>query len=254
VSVLRIAGLEASVDGTVILHGIDLEVSSGEVHVVMGPNGAGKSTLSNIIMGHPAYTVTAGSITLDGRELVGTPPHERAEAGLFLAQQDPTEIPGVRIGDLLAASAVTSSIPADERQSRLSDEATRLGVPLELIGRSVNADASGGQKKRLETLQLVLFRPKIAILDELDSGLDVDALRDVASRVHAEVVAPSGGAEPLGVLVVTHYSRIFEALEPDFVHVLVGGRIVESGGNEVAAELEAHGYAHYITEDAPSIG
>jgi Fe-S cluster assembly ATP-binding protein len=246
VSTLVVSGLEASIDDRQILFGIDLEVHSGEVHIVMGPNGAGKSTLGNVLMGHPSYTVLGGSVTLDGRELVGLPTFERAEAGLFLIQQDPIEVPGVRIEDLLAFSEQTSAIPPVERRRRLLAEAGRIGVPTELLDRSVNTDASGGQKKRLETLQLALFAPRIAVLDEIDSGLDVDALRDVAARVHAEVAAPRDGEPPLGVLAITHYSRIFEALQPEFVHVLVAGRIVESGGVELAAELEADGYARFV--------
>jgi Fe-S cluster assembly ATP-binding protein len=247
-SSLKIAGLEAGIDNRPILFGIDLEIRSGEVHVIMGPNGAGKSTLSNVLMGHPAYSVTAGSILLDDQELVGLPTYKRAEAGLFLAQQDPIEVPGVRIEDLLASSALTSALTPSDRRARLVTEAKRIGVPLELMDRSVNADASGGQKKRLETLQLALFEPRIAILDELDSGLDVDALRDVASRVYEEVTNPTSDREPLGVLAITHYSRIFEELHPEFIHVLVNGHIVESGGIELAAELEANGYARFIPE------
>jgi Fe-S cluster assembly ATP-binding protein len=251
-SALEITGLEAGIDDRQILFGIDLEIRSGEVHVVMGPNGAGKSTLSNVLMGHPSYVVTAGSILLDGEELVGLPTYRRAELGLFLAQQDPIEVPGVRIEDLLSASTRTASLTPQERRSRLVAEAERIGVPLELMDRSVNADASGGQKKRLETLQLALFAPRIAILDELDSGLDVDALRDVAARVYDEVVSPADDRDPLGVLAITHYSRIFEELHPQFVHVLVNGRIVESGGLELAAELEANGYGRFIEEKAAS--
>ncbi len=253
-SSLKITGLEAGIDDRQILFGIDLEIKSGEVHVIMGPNGAGKSTLSNVLMGHPSYSVTSGSILLDGQELVDLPTYQRAEAGLFLAQQDPIEVPGVRIEDLLAASTRTSSLAPSDRRARLMAEAERIGVPLELMDRSVNADASGGQKKRLETLQLALFAPRIAILDEIDSGLDVDALRDVASRVHEEVINPKSGREPLGVVAITHYSRIFEELHPEFVHVLVNGRIVESGGLDLAAELEANGYARFIPEQAASTG
>jgi Fe-S cluster assembly ATP-binding protein len=254
-STLTITGLEAGIEGRQILFGIDLSIRSGEVHVIMGPNGAGKSTLSNVLMGHREYTVIGGSIDLDGQELVGMPTYQRAEAGLFLAQQDPIEVPGVRIEDILGASIKTSGIAPGERSDRIRAEADRIGVPVELLARSVNADASGGQKKRLETLLLALFSPKFAILDELDSGLDVDALRDVAKRVHDEVVDSQGSNAPLGVLAITHYSRIFEELHPQFVHVLVDGRIVESGGLELAAELEADGYARFTGAPAsmPSI-
>ncbi len=250
VHTLKISGLEAGIGDRQILFGIDLEVRSGEVHAVMGPNGAGKSTLGNVLMGHPSYTVTAGSITLDGVELVGMPTYRRAEAGLFLAQQEPIEVPGVRIADLLASSEVTGALPPQERRARMLAEAARIGVPPELVDRSVNADASGGQKKRLETLQLALFSPKIAVLDELDSGLDVDALEDVASRVYSEVTDPADGRSALGVLVVTHYRRIFAELPPGYVHVLVDGRIVESGGPELAVELEADGYGKFTAARA----
>ena len=249
---LVVRGLEVAVDHRQILFGIDLEVRSGEVHVVMGPNGAGKSTLGNVLMGHPGYSVLGGSITLDGTELVGLPPHERAAAGLFLAQQDPVEVPGVRIADVVAASVRTEELGAGEQAARIAGEAERLGVADELVQRSVNADASGGQKKRLETLQLALFRPAVAILDELDSGLDVDALRDVAARVRRAVTEPEPGADPLGVLAITHYQRIFAGIRPDRVHVLVGGRVIESGGAELAARIEAEGYGRYVEATPPS--
>ena len=236
---LEIRGLEASVEGKQILFGVDLTVSSGEVHAVMGPNGAGKSTLSAVIMGKPGYEVTAGSITLDGVDVLAMPTWQRASLGLHLIMQYPTEVPGVMLDDVLAEALVARGRSANGLDALLRAEAARIGFSAELLHRPLNVDLSGGEKKRNETLQLAVLEPKIAVLDELDSGLDIDALRDCARRVEA---ASNAG---LGVLAITHYSRLFEELRPDVVHILVRGRVVASGGPELAEELERDGYANY---------
>jgi Fe-S cluster assembly ATP-binding protein len=236
VSVLRIEDLRASVAGHEILRGIDLEVRSGEVHALMGPNGSGKSTLSHVLMGRDDYDVTGGSVTIDGEELLGLPTFERAARGLFLAMQYPVEVPGVRLGDLLEAAVRGQGGDAADLASRIDAEATRLGVARQFLERGVNVEFSGGEQKRVETLQLAVLAPRFAVLDEIDSGLDVDALRDVARRI--EAMTPEG----LGVLAITHYARVLHELPADRVHVLMGGRIVASGGPELAAKLEETGY------------
>jgi Fe-S cluster assembly ATP-binding protein len=229
VSVLEIQGLRVAVQGTEILRGVDLTLQSGEVHALMGPNGSGKSTLSHAIMGRPDYEVLEGSVRLDGEELLGRPTWQRAERGLFLSHQYPVEIDGVRIADLLDAAGVDAA--------RLPSEAARLHVADEFLARGVNVEFSGGEQKRAETLQLALIRPRFAILDEIDSGLDVDALRDVARRIEAMT-----SEDDLGVLAITHYARLLTELRPDRVHVFMAGRIVTSGGPELADELERDGY------------
>jgi len=237
---LEIRDLHVSVGSTQILNGITLTIKSGEVHAVMGPNGAGKSTLSAAIMGKPGYTVTSGSILLDGKDVLAMPTWKRAVAGLHLVMQYPTEVPGVKLSEVLseALTARNSSLP--NLNKTINEEATRISFDTELVNRAVNVDFSGGEKKRNETLQLAVLKPKIAILDELDSGLDIDALRDCAKRVE-----DATNEDQLGVLVITHYSRLFEELKPDFVHILAKGRIVKSGGPELADELERDGYAAY---------
>jgi Fe-S cluster assembly ATP-binding protein len=251
VSRLVISDLVASVAGETILHGVNLEVQSGEVHAIMGPNGAGKSTLSGVLMGHPAYSVISGSVTLDGTELLGMPTWKRAAAGLFLAPQDSTEIPGVRLVDVLREAARARGASFDDLAAILESEASDIGVAQGIANRALNTDASGGEKRRLETLQLAMLQPKIAILDELDSGLDVDALRDVSRRVQMAVRSPSRGAQALGVIAITHYRRLLEVLVPDVVHVLVRGEIVATGGRELVDELERDGYAAYLGDAAP---
>jgi Fe-S cluster assembly ATP-binding protein len=235
-SVLRVADLHVSVDGHEILRGVDLEVGSGEVHAIMGPNGSGKSTLSHALMGRADYEVTRGSVTIDGEELLGRATWERAAAGLFLAMQYPVEVPGVKVDDLLRFG-LQSRGEAGEVGDRVQAEAQRLGVRTALLERGVNDEFSGGEKKRSETLQLAVLRPKFAVLDEIDSGLDVDALRDVSRRVEAMT-----HDDNLGVLAITHYARLLTELRPDRVHVMLGGRIVQSGGPELADRLEQTGY------------
>jgi Fe-S cluster assembly ATP-binding protein len=243
VSTLRISGLHATVAGQEILRGVDLEVGSGEVHALMGPNGSGKSTLSHVLMGREEYTVTAGSITIDGVELVGLPTHERAARGLFLALQYPVELPGVRLGDFLEAAIRGQGREPAGLDELVTLEAARLGVAQQFLDRGVNLEFSGGEQKRAETLQLAVLKPKFAVLDEIDSGLDVDALRDVARRVEAMTTE-----DDLGVLAITHYARLLDELRPDVVHVLMGGRVVASGGPELAQKLEQTGYEGLAAE------
>jgi Fe-S cluster assembly ATP-binding protein len=244
VSRLEIEGLVASVAGKQILNGVDLVIESGEVHAVMGPNGAGKSTLSAVVMGKSGYEVSAGSVRLDGVEMLGRPTWERAAAGLHLVMQYPTEVPGVSLESALTEALSTRGRATTDLHERLVLEAARIGFDERFLERPLNVDLSGGEKKRNETLQLALLEPKFAILDELDSGLDVDALRDCARRV-MDLVTETG----LGALVITHYSRLLEDLRPSRVHILVKGRIVESGGPELADVLERDGYAAFTTPD-----
>ena len=234
---LEIRDLHANAGDTQILNGINLTVRSGEVHAVMGPNGAGKSTLSAVIMGKPGYTVTEGSIMLNGSDIVAMPTWQRALAGLHLVMQYPTEIPGVGIDELLSEALTERGLDPAKLTARIAGEATRIGLDEALIHRAVNVDFSGGEKKRNETLQLAVLEPRIVVLDELDSGLDIDALRDCARRVEDLT-----NERNLGVLVITHYSRIFADLKPNFVHILAKGRIVASGGPELADQLERDGY------------
>jgi len=242
-SVLRISGLRARVAGAEreILQGIDLEVRGGEVHAVMGPNGSGKSTLSHVLMGHPEYEVIEGSVTLDGTELLVLPTWKRAQAGLYLAMQYPIEVPGVSLEDVMTEAFVAAG-RADSAEVRplVAAEAKRIGFDERFLSRPMNVDLSGGEKKRNETLQLGVLKPRIAVLDEIDSGLDVDALRAVARRIEAAT-----NEDGLGVLAITHYNRLLHELKPDVVHVLSKGRIVKTGGPELAAELERTGYAAY---------
>ena len=237
---LEIKNLAVSVSGSQILNDVSLTIKSGEVHAVMGPNGAGKSTLSAALMGKPGYVVTGGSVKLDGVDILALPTWQRATAGLHLIMQYPTEIPGVMLQDALSAALDTRKRDTTNLRSLIATEANRISFDTELVDRAVNVDFSGGEKKRNETVQLAVLQPKIAILDELDSGLDIDALRDCAQRVEDATREMN-----LGVLVITHYSRLFEQLKPDFVHILTNGRIVKSAGPELADELEVTGYAAY---------
>ena len=246
-SVLEVRGLRAKVSGgQEILRGVDLTVRSGEVHAVMGPNGSGKSTLSHVVMGGPGYEVTAGSVTLDGQELLGLPSWKRAQAGLFLAMQYPTEVPGVSLEDALGEAFAARGLDRRDVHELVAAEAARIGFDERFLSRPLNVDLSGGEKKRNETLQLGVLRPRFAVLDEIDSGLDVDALRAVARRIEAAT-----NEAGLGVLAITHYNRLLHELHPDVVHVMARGRIVRTGGPELAAELERTGYGAYA--DDPSV-
>jgi Fe-S cluster assembly ATP-binding protein len=226
-----------------ILKGVDLTIKAGETHAIMGPNGSGKSTLSYAIAGHPKYTITSGTVTLDGEDVLEMSVDERARAGLFLAMQYPVEVPGVSMSNFLrtAATAVRGEAPklrnwVKEVKGAMAD----LDIDPAFAERSVNEGFSGGEKKRHEILQLGLLQPKIAILDETDSGLDVDALRVVSEGVNRYKASGE-----VGVMLITHYTRILKYISPDFVHVFAGGRIVESGGPELANVLEAEGYVKY---------
>jgi Fe-S cluster assembly ATP-binding protein len=246
-SVLRISGLRAGIPGREILRGVDLEVTSGEVHAVMGPNGSGKSTLSHVLSGRPGYEVLGGSVTLDGVELLGLPAYERAHAGLFIAHQYPVEVPGVSLQDALGEGLRAAGRDAGQVRELVLAEAARIGFDARFLDRPLNVDLSGGERKRNETLQLAVLGPKIAVLDEIDSGLDVDALRAVSRRIEAAT-----SEDGLGVLAITHYTRLLAELRPDVVHVLSRGRIVRTGGPELAAELEDTGYAAYGGDEADS--
>jgi len=249
VNTLKISDLHASVDvegGTKeILRGVSLTLDSGSVQAVMGPNGSGKSTLAYVIAGHPKYTVTSGSITLDGVDVLGMSVDERARAGLFLAMQYPVEIPGVSVSNFLrtAATSVRGEAPKlREWIKEVKEAMASLQMDPAFSERNVNEGFSGGEKKRHEVLQLALLKPKFAILDETDSGLDVDALRTVSEGVNA-----FHATSDAGILLITHYTRILRYITPDVVHVFVDGRIVESGGPALADELEAQGYERFVS-------
>ena len=248
-SVLRIEGLTASVGGIDILHGIDLEIRPGEVHAIMGPNGSGKSTLAHVLMGRPGYEVTGGSVTLDGVDLLALPTWERARAGLFLALQHPTEVPGVSLESVVAEAARADGRSTEGIYELLVTEAARIGFDERFLARALNVDLSGGEKKRNETLMLGSLRRRYAVLDEIDSGLDVDALAAVARRIQAATEE-----DGLGVLAITHFGRFLEVLEPDRVHVLARGRIQVVGGPELAERLEAEGYVGVLAEAGESVG
>ena len=240
---LRVA-VEAE-DGTKeILRGVNLTVNSGETHAIMGPNGSGKSTLAYSIAGHPKYTITGGTVHLDGKDILEMSVDERAKAGLFLAMQYPVEVPGVSVTNFLrtAATAIRGEAPKVRTWvNEVKDAMKDLAIDSSFAERSVNEGFSGGEKKRHEILQLELLKPKIAILDETDSGLDVDALRIVSEGVNR-----AKEKNNLGVLLITHYTRILRYIKPDFVHVFAGGKIVEEGGPELADRLEEKGYAQYV--------
>ena len=242
---LEVRGLHASVEGKEILKGIDLVVPQGEVHAIMGPNGSGKSTLANVIMGRPSYTVTAGQIVFKGQEITKLRPDQRAQLGLFLAFQYPTEIPGVSVVNFLR-SAYTSvkgeKVSALAFRKRLKEKMAMLGVEDQMVARYVNQGFSGGEKKKNEVLQLAVLEPDIAILDETDSGLDIDSLKAVAEGVQ-RLIGPD-----LGVLLITHYQRILNYITPDRIHVMMDGRIVLSGGPELAHELERKGYEGFRSD------
>jgi Fe-S cluster assembly ATP-binding protein len=243
-SSIVIKNLHASVDGQEIVRGVNLEFSKGEVHAVMGPNGSGKSTLAKVMAGHPDYEITEGDILLDGESILEMEPDERARKGLFLAFQYPIEIPGVSNANFLRA-ALQARLPEGEEldatdfYQRLYQKMDLLEIRREFTARSVNEGFSGGEKKRNEILQLAILEPSFAVLDETDSGLDIDALKVVAKGVN-QLRGPK-----LGILLITHYQRLLNYIVPDFVHVMAQGRIVRSGGKELALELEARGYEEY---------
>src|SRR2546421_957618 len=236
---LEIRDLHASVEGKEILKGIDLTVRQGEIHALMGPNGSGKSTLANVLMGRPGYVVTAGEIRFKGEDVLKLTPDQRAQRGLFLAFQYPTEVPGVSVVNFLRTAY--KAVKGEETSAlafrkHMKEKMQLLGVEDAMVNRYVNQGFSGGEKKRNEILQLAVLEPEIAILDETDSGLDIDSLREVATGI-SQLAGPE-----LGVLVITHYQRILNYITPDQVHVMIGGRIVKSGGPEIAHELEEKGY------------
>jgi Fe-S cluster assembly ATP-binding protein len=248
VSVLLIEGLRANVVGQEILRGIDLELRSGEVHAVMGPNGSGKSTLSHVLLGRPGYEVTGGRVTLDGEDMLALPTWQRAQAGLFLGMQYPIEVAGVSLGATLQESFRAGGRDPELVAALVVSEAERVGLDSRLINRPLNVDLSGGERKRNETVQMAVLRPKFAVLDEIDSGLDVDALRAVSRRIEAATTEFD-----LGVLAITHYTRLLRELRPDHVHVLSKGRIVTSGGPELADQLEGSGYAEWSEDEPPGL-
>jgi Fe-S cluster assembly ATP-binding protein len=236
---LQISGLTVEVEGQEILHGLDLTLAMGETHALMGPNGSGKSTLAYAIAGHPAYTITGGQVLIDGTDILELIPDERAQLGLFLAMQYPTEIPGVSLTNFLRTSLNAlrdQDIPVRQFMTDLRAQFEQLDMDPAFMQRNVNEGFSGGEKKRFEILQMAMVKPRYAILDETDSGLDIDALKVVSVGVNR-----LRGPE-MGVLLITHYTRILRYITPDRVHVMFAGRIVESGGPELADELEEHGY------------
>ncbi len=246
---LAIQDLRASIGEQEILRGLSLRVPKGEIHAIMGPNGSGKSTLAKILAGHPDYKVTSGTVTMDGEDLLVLAPDERARRGIFLAFQYPNEIPGVTIANFLRA-AVQARLPEGE-ELEATDYYAKLYQKMDLLemdraftSRSVNEGFSGGEKKRNEILQMAMLEPKYAVLDETDSGLDIDALKVVANGVNS-LRGPN-----LGVLLITHYQRLLDYIVPDHVHVMVQGRIAMSGGKNLALELEEKGY-DWVREDAP---
>ena len=236
-------GVETEAGLTPILKGVDLTINSGEVHAIMGPNGSGKSTLAYSIAGHPKYSITGGTVTLDGVDILEMSVDERAKAGLFLAMQYPVEVPGVSVANFLrtAATALRGEAPKVRTWvGEVKEAMSKLAMDPAFAERSVNEGFSGGEKKRHEILQMELLKPKIAILDETDSGLDVDALRIVSEGVNRVK-----NEQNLGIMLITHYTRILRYIKPDFVHVFAGGKIVEEGGAELAERLEEKGYAAY---------
>jgi Fe-S cluster assembly ATP-binding protein len=259
--ILLVEDLHATVEGKEILRGVNLKILPGEIHAIMGPNGSGKSTLANVLMGKPGYDIAQGRVVYKGEDLSGLAPEERARKGIFLAFQNPTEIPGVSVVNFLRtaynASKPETQLGAMEFRRYLQTKMDLLGVGSDLINRYVNQGFSGGERKRAEVLQMAVLDPELAVLDETDTGLDIDALREVAAgvmKVHND---------KRGILIITHYQRILNYIEPTFIHVLLGGRIVREGGKELALELEAKGYEQFradaglpdsapLTDEAPA--
>ena len=256
---LVIDDLRGGIPGQEIVQGISITVPAGEVHAIMGPNGSGKSTLAALMLGRPGYSVTSGSVRIEGDggegdalELLGLPTWQRAQAGVFLAMQKPLEVPGVSLVDALGAAFEAGGRDPALVGARLAQEADRVGFERRFLDRPLNVDLSGGERKRNETVQLGVLQPSFAVLDEIDSGLDIDALRAVARRIEAETTERG-----LGVLVITHFSRLLTELRADRIHVLSRGRIVDSGGPELAEQLEADGYVRYEVDgqvDPPAPG
>lgn len=242
---LVISNLHVSIEGKEILKGLDLTIGQGEVHAVMGPNGTGKSTLAYALMGHPSYQVTGGEVWYKGVNILGLAPDERSRRGIFLAFQYPVSIPGVTVANFLrtalnarrrAVNHADKGMPIPEFRKKMKEQMEQLKMDFAFAGRYLNEGFSGGEKKRAEILQMAMLKPEIAILDETDSGLDIDALRIVSEGVNA-----LRGPE-LGILLITHYQRILNYIHPDYVHVMLGGRVVESGGPDLALHLEERGY------------
>jgi len=245
---LKITDLHAEIDGKEILKGLSLTVNAGEVHAIMGPNGAGKSTLGYVLGGRPGYEVTQGSVEFDGQDLLALAPHERAAAGLFLGFQYPVEIPGVSNVQFLREALNSQRRGRDEAPLSGAEflklaraQAAALGMDAEMLKRPVNVGFSGGEKKRNEMVQMGIVNPRLAILDETDSGLDIDALKAVGEGINRIMRKPDKA-----VILITHYQRLLDYVQPDFVHVLAAGRIVKSGGPELALELEREGYAEVV--------
>ncbi len=238
---LKIQDLYACIDETSILKGINLEIKPGEIHAIMGRNGSGKTTTANIIMGHPDYEVESGTVELNGKDLLEMETWERAREGVFLSFQYPQAVPGLQVGNFLrksvAATLGEDAAKGKDFRNKLKESMNELDIPSSFLGRYVNDGFSGGEKKRFEILQLMLMTPKLAILDETDSGLDIDGIRTVAKGINAAIRGTDSGA-----LIITHYSRILEHVKPDKIHVLIGGKIVKTGGPELALELEEKGY------------
>ncbi len=247
---LEIEGLTVAVEGKQILNGLDLRVQRGEIHAIMGPNGSGKSTLANALMGHPRYEVTGGTVRFEGEDLLGLTPDARAQKGIFLAFQYPTSIPGVTMVNFLRQAMKArrgEDVPVREFREKLLATLRLLKMDEQFARRYVNEGFSGGEKKRAEILQMGILHPKLAIMDETDSGLDIDALRTVADGVNA-LKTPE-----LGVVLITHYQRLLNYIKPEFVHILYQGRIIESGGPELALRLEEEGYDPIIAKYGPAL-
>lgn len=249
-NILEIRDLKAEINGLEILKGLSLKINSGEIHAIMGPNGSGKSTLCNVLMGHPKYEVTGGSVTLNGEDVLEMATHERAHKGLFLAFQQPLEIPGVSFGNFLrlaknaqmkSKDSASRGINPGEFMKTLKGKVSDLKMEEGFVTRSINEGFSGGEKKRAEIIQMAIMQPKIALLDEIDSGLDIDALKTVAKGIN-ENMKETG----CGMLIITHYQRILNYIEPHFVHIMHKGRIIKSGDNKLAHELEKNGYEPFI--------
>jgi Fe-S cluster assembly ATP-binding protein len=250
---LEIKNLHVEVDGKKILNGLDLVVEQGRVHAIMGPNGSGKSTLAHVLAGKPNYTVTQGQVLFEGEDVLALKPHKRAAKGIFLAFQYPLEIPGVATFNFLRTALNAQRKYRGEPElltpdflKRVREVAGKLGIEQDMLRRPVNVGFSGGEKKRNEVMQMALLAPRLCVLDETDSGLDIDALKIVAEGVQ-KLVGPD-----MGALIITHYQRILNYIKPDFVHVFVDGRIVEEGGAELAEKLEVSGYEQWETQEVPA--